>query len=134
MKTYNYLEAITDDVREYINEEINRTDWTDNRDGLEEKLNDDLWIDDGVTGNASGSYTFNAYQAEENLCHNMELLEEACGEFGDDMGELVKKGAETCDVTIRCYLLSRTIADVLDELENDGYFEEDEKDEEKTER
>lgn len=133
MKTYNYLEAVTDDVREYINEEINRTDWTDDRDGLEEKLNDDLWIDDGVTGNASGSYTFNAYQAEENLCHNMELLEEACGEFGDDMGELVKKGAETCDVTIRCYLLSRAIADVLDELENDGYFEEDEESEEEAE-
>lgn len=133
MTTYNYLEAITDDVREYIDDEIDRADWTDNRDGLEEKLNGDLWVDDSVTGNASGSYTFNAYQAEENLCHNMELLEEACSEFGDDMGELVKRGAEICDVTIRCYLLSPAIADVLDELENDGYFEEDEEDEEKTE-
>lgn len=137
MTTYNYLEAITDDVREYINDEIDRADWTDNRDGLEEKLNGDLWVDDSVTGNASGSYTFNTWQAEENLCHNMELLEEACSEFGDDMGELVKRGAEICDVTIRCYLLSQAIADVLDELENDGYFEEDEEDEEdeeKTER
>lgn len=134
MTTYNYLEAVTDDVWDYINEEINRTDWTDNRDGLEKKLNDDLWVDDSVTGNASGSYTFNAWEAEENLCHNMELLREACSEFSDNMCELVKRGAEICDVTIRCYLLSPAIADVLDELENDGYFEEDEEDEEKTER
>lgn len=123
MTTYNYLEAVTDDVREYINNEINRADWIDNRDGLEEKLNDDLWVNDSVTGNASGSYTFNAWQAEENLCHNMELLEEACNEFCNDLGELVKRGAEACDVTIRCYLLNQAIAEVLEEMENDGYFE-----------
>lgn len=57
------------------------------------------------------------------MYHNMDLLKEACGEFGSDIGEIIKDGAETCDVTIRCYLLSRAIADVLDELENDGYFE-----------
>lgn len=133
MTNYNYLEAVTNDVREYINNKINRADWIDDRDGLEEKLNDDLWVNDSVTGNASGSYTFNAWEAEENLCHNIELLGEACNEFGDNMCELVKRGAETCDVTIRCYLLSPAIADVLDELENDGYFEEDEEDEEKAE-
>lgn len=126
MTTYNYLEAVTDDVKNYIEENINRTDWTDNRDGLEEKLNDDLFVNDSVTGNASGSYTFNTWQAEENLCHNFELLTEACTEFGDDMGRLISKGAETCDVTIRCYLLGQAIAEVLDEMESDGYFEEDE--------
>lgn len=128
MITYNYLEAVTEDVREYINNEINRADWIDDRDRLEEKLNDNLWSDDSVTGNASGSYTFNAWQAEENLCHNMGLLEEACSEFCDDMGELVKRGAEICDVIIRCYLLSQAIADVLEELENDGYFEDETED------
>lgn len=28
---------------------------------------DELWIDDSVTGNGSGSYTFNSYKAEENV-------------------------------------------------------------------
>lgn len=123
MKTYNYLKSVADDVREYINNEINHADWIDDRDGLEEKLNDDLWSNDSVTGNGSGSYTFNTWQAEENLCHNMDLLEEACNEFGNDIGELIKEGVEACDVTIRCYLLDQAIAEVLDDMENDDYFE-----------
>ena len=80
--TYNYREAIRDDIREYIHEEINLAEWVGSREGLEEKLNDDLWIYDGVTGNASGSYTFNTWKAEENLCHNWELLAEALHMFG----------------------------------------------------
>lgn len=122
MTTYNYLEAVTDDVREYIKNEIDRTEWTGDREGLEEHLNDTLFVDDSVTGNGSGSYTFNTWKAEENLCHNMDLLAEALEEFGDDLSYL-KMGAEACDVTIRCYLLGQAVAEVLDELENDGYFE-----------
>lgn len=53
---YDYLNAVIDDVREYIAEEIDLAEWKGNRDGLEEKLNDDLWTTDSVTGNASGSY------------------------------------------------------------------------------
>lgn len=128
MMNYDYLEAITTDVKEYINENINRTEWIYNREALEEQLNDDLFVADSVTGNVSGSYTFNAYEAEENLCHNMGLLSEACAEFGYDLGALIERGAEVCDVTIRCYLLSQAIADVLDELEGDGYFNEDDED------
>lgn len=124
MAIYNYLEAVTDDVREYIKNEINRTEWMGDREGLEEHLNDTLFVSDSVTGNASGSYTCNAWQAEENLCHNMDLLAEALEEFGDDLSYL-KNGAEACDVTIRCYLLPQAIAEVLDELENDEYFKED---------
>lgn len=118
MRDYNYLEAVTEDVREYVKNEIDFKDFED-IDELAEKLNDDLFTCDSVTGNASGSYTFNTYQAEENLCHNMDLLKEACDEFGSDMGELVEKGAEGCDVTIRCYLLSQAIAEVMEEIEAD---------------
>lgn len=118
MRDYNYLEAVTEDVREYVKNEIDFKDFED-IDELAERLNDDLFTCDSVTGNASGSYTFNTYQAEENLCHNMDLLKEACDEFGSDMGELVEKGAESCDVTIRCYLLSQAIAEVMEEIEAD---------------
>lgn len=126
---YNYYEAVKDDVREYIENEINLNEWKGNRERLEEKLNDDLWTCDSVTGNASGSYTFNAWEAEENLCHNLDLLEEALDEFGSDKGYLLENGAEAADVTIRCYLLGSTIAEVLNELE-DELTEDEEEDEE----
>lgn len=118
MRDYNYLETVTEDVREYVKNEIDFKNFED-IDELAEKLNDDLFTCDSVTGNASGSYTFNTYQAEENLCHNVDLLKEACDEFGSDMGELVEKGAEGCDVTIRCYLLGQAIAEVMEEIEAD---------------
>ena len=126
---YNYREAVKEDVIEQVKdgykENSLRLYKEEGRDALEEYLNDELWVDDQVTGNASGSYTFNTWEAEENLCHNMSLLEEACDEFGQDVGEAVKRGAEYCDVTIRCYLLGSAISEAIDELEAEGYFEEE---------
>ena len=119
MKTYNYLENVTADAKQAILENMNDWDFAD-REELEEIANDELWVDDSVTGNGSGSYTFNTWKAEENLCHNMDKLEEACDEFGEDIGEAVKQGAEYCDVTIRCYLLRQAISAAIDELEEEG--------------
>lgn len=119
MEKYNYREAVTNDAKRAILENYYDRHFTD-REELEEIANDELWIDDSVTGNASGSYTFNTWQAEENLCHNMDELEEACDEFGQDIGEAVKQGAEYCDTTIRCYLLGQAISAALDELEEEG--------------
>lgn len=130
MTNYNYLEAVTSDVLDYIKEEINLDEWKGNREGLEEKLNDELWTVDSVTGNASGSYTFNTWKAEEALAHNWDLLAEALEEFGQDGTDVLKEGAEAMDVTIRCYLLGQAIAAVLDDLEEDRAFEEEEEEEE----
>lgn len=128
MTNYNYLEAVTSDVLDYIKEEINLDEWKGNREGLEEKLNDELWTVDSVTGNASGSYTFNTWEAEENLAHNWDLLAEALDEFGQDGTDVLRQGAEAMDVTIRCYLLRQAIAEALDELEEE--LAEDDEDEE----
>lgn len=117
MEKYNYLEAVKEDVKEYIDNEITLKDFSD-RDELEEKLNDDLWTDDSVTGNGSGSYTFNTYEAEENICHNLDLLAEACKEFGGE-ADFLEKGAEWADVAIRCYLLGQAISEVLDDMEEE---------------
>lgn len=119
MTNYNYLEAVISDVLDYIKEEINLDEWKGNREGLEEKLNDELWTVDSVTGNASGSYTFNTWEAEENLAHNWDLLAEALDEFGRDGTDVLRQGAEAMDVTIRCYLLGQAIAEALDELEEE---------------
>lgn len=126
---YDYRETVRNDVIEQVKdgykENSLRLYKEEGREALEEYLNEELWVDDQVTGNASGSYTFNTWEAEENLCHNMDLLEEACDEFGQDVGEAVKRGAEYCDVTIRCYLLGSAISEAIDELEAEGYFEEE---------
>lgn len=117
MSEYNYRESVKEDVLEYIENEINFEDF-DSLEELEEKLNDELWTVDSVTGNASGSYTFNSYEAEENLAHNWDLLAEALDEFGNDESP-ISKGAEWCDVTIRCYLLGSAISEALGEIEDD---------------
>ena len=114
MKTYNYLEAVTADVLDYINEN-NITVTNETRDEVEQQLNDDLWACDSVTGNGSGSYTFNRWTAEAYICRNLDLLAEAVEEFGGNM-DVLKDGAEACDVTIRCYLLAQAIAAALDEI------------------
>lgn len=127
-----YLDMIEDDVREWINDNVDLDDYKGNRDGLEEKLNDELFNEDSVTGNASGSYYCNAYKAEEDITHHWDLLAEALEEFGSNISatEMLDKGAEWCDVTIRCYLVGKAIRNVLDELEEDGKFDEDEDEEE----
>lgn len=115
MENYNYLEQVTADAKEAILENMEYWNFND-REELEEVAHDELWADDNVTGNGSSSYFCNAWKAEEAICHNWDLLAEACEEFGF---EVVKQGAEACDVTIRCYLLGQAIAAALDELEEE---------------
>lgn len=127
--SYDYREAIKDDVLDYINSEINFEEF-DSLEDLEEFLNDELWTNDSVTGNASGSYTCNTWEAEENICHNLDLLGEALEEFGSGADYLINNGAEAADVTIRCYLLGECIAaaleEIADEFEETHQSEEDE--------
>lgn len=118
---YNYFESIKEDVKDYINNNIDLKEYE--REELEQTLNDDLFVDDTVTGNGSGSYTFNTIEAEENLCHNMDLLKDAADYFGEDIGDLIGRGAEACDVTIRCYLLPQAISEVLDEYNYDEFLD-----------
>lgn len=126
---YNYLEQVTSDTKEAILEYMDKWNFND-RDELEQIANDELWANDNVTGNASGSYYYNAWKAEEAICHNWDLLEEAVNEFGGDI-DILKQGAEVCDVTIRCYLLGQAIDAALDELEEEGKISYPADDEEK---
>ena len=122
MEKYNYLEQETKDVIEYINENYEPEGIKkiladeDEREEFREALNDDLFTEDSVTGNASGSYTFNTWEAEENICHNLDLLQDALEDFCCDPAFPLEKGAEWADVTIRCYLLGQAIDAALDEL------------------
>ena len=132
MTNYNYLEAMTADVLDYIEENIDLTSFTD-ADELEAHLNNELWTVDSVTGNASGSYTFNRWTAREYVIDNMELLDEMADNFGIDNVELGEKFRneewEYFDVSIRCYLLGSAIASAIEELDYD--FSENEEEDEK---
>lgn len=120
--TYNYNEAVKNDVLDYIRNEVNFSEFEDIEE-LEQSLNDDLWTVDSVTGNASGSYTFNRYQAQEYVMDNIELLNEACEEFGtntETVGEkFLNEEFEWMDVTVRCYLLDQAISEALEEVEDE---------------
>lgn len=93
----------------------------DTREELESELYESLWVDDSVTGNGSGSYTFCRNTSREYVIDNLDLLEEMANEFGisyNTIGEKFINGAwEYFDVSIRCYLLGQAISEVLDELE-----------------
>lgn len=115
MKKYDYLENVKEDVKNWIEENMELSDYED-KEELEEYLNDTLWTEDSVTGNASGSYTFNYFEAAKNLVGNWDLLKEAVEEFGCEDINPIEKGEEWCDVVIRCYLLSQAISKVLDEI------------------
>lgn len=128
MEKYDYLSAVESDVREYIENNVNFHDYSD-LDEMKEDLNEKLFVDDSVTGNASGSYTFNAWKAEEYLCHNLDLLAEANEEFGGS-SDILSDGAETCDVTIRCYLLGQAIENVAPDMWQDWEDSQEESEEE----
>ena len=117
MEKYDYLQAITEDVKNYIQEhEITPADYDGDTDKMSEELYDDLFISDQVTGNASGSYTFSTWKAEEYLAHNLDILAEALAEFGCGTDYLLEQGAEAADVSIRCYLLGQAIQCAIEEL------------------
>lgn len=117
---YNYIEAMKKDVREYIENEVNFEDF-ESKEELQERLNDDLWLDDSITGNGSGMYT--SYQdAKIYVLENMALCTEALYELCEDERTIGKKFLNEdwhwFDVSIRCYLLYGVIDTVLNEIES----------------
>lgn len=125
MKSYNYLEAVTADVIDFIRDEVNADDY-ENREALSEFLNDELLICDSVTGNASGSYTFNSYKAKEFVFADPDTVSEALKEFCVEAETISEKFLnqdwEYFDVTARCYVLGHAIEAAIDSIENELEF------------
>ena len=115
MERYDYLETIKDDLKTFIEDNYDLNDFEDIEEAYE-KIYDKAWVSDSVTGNASGSYFCNTWKAEEAICRNLDLLGEAFEAFCEDGADVLKNGAESCDVTIRCYLLGQALQEVLDEM------------------
>lgn len=125
MEKYDYREAMVKDIKQYINDNYMQPEPDMSREEYVEKLNDELWDVDEITGN--GPY----YYASEEECagyvgYGLSDLVDALEEFGFEMTSQMKErftGSPACymDCTIRCYLLYECIERAVDEL---GYFEE----------
>lgn len=118
LKTYSYPENVKNDIKEYINDELDTGTFgllvQGDEDTIED-IRDTLFNEDSVTGNMSGSYTMNTRKAEENLVGNWDLLEEAINEFDLHVNP-IKKGGEWCDSLIRCYLVDWCFSEALKEI------------------
>lgn len=119
MERYDYRTTVKEDIKAYILEcmeydNVSKEDFIENSDLAFDSYYDNAFVSDSVTGNASGSYTFNSWKAEENICHNMDLAKEAFEMFGYD--GINTDSAETIDVTIRCYLLGEMWGEAVEEL------------------
>jgi len=118
---YNYYDEVRNDINtvvlEYHEYDAIIEDCEDVEE-LESRLYDELWIDDAITGNASGSYYCNSYQAEEALAGNWDLLADALNEFCCD-ADGIRQGAEWGDVTIRCYVLGAALHEFIEDNEEE---------------
>lgn len=109
----DYKQAVKDDAIEAVNN--GDYDYCEDFDAAF----DDMWCDDSITGNGSGSYTFSTAKAKENtssLIWDDEFTDECAG-MCIDLAEMLKKGPEALDVTARCLALSYVRDDIEEAYE-----------------
>lgn len=119
MERYDYEHEVRSDLKQWLKDEYFPYKGIESADDMTRRARDyaydDAFVEDAVTGNASGSYFCNSWKAEEAVCHNLDLLREAIEEFGGDIGKAMES-AESADVTIRCYILGQVFDEVWDEV------------------
>lgn len=110
--TYNYIEETRKAVKDYLTEnQIEPKNFAD-RDEMFEKVYDDCWNEDSVTGNASGSFFCNREKARECVRGNEDLLATALEEYEGDYKRALTD-PEYADVVIRCYVLSEAVGTII---------------------
>lgn len=107
MKFEDYKEQVLEDA-------LQRIEWGDYDycDSFESAY-DEMFIDDGITGNGSGSYTFNTWKAEQNtaeLVYDEDFIFELKG-MGYTL-DVFEQGAESVDVIARCLALPYVMSDI----------------------
>lgn len=114
MNYNDYLVEVKSAAQDFLDENIEYYDDFDD-------AFDEMFCSDYVTGNGSGSYTFNSYKAQQNV--KDAIFDENIVTLLDWNGinifdTLRDRGAETLDVIIRCYILS-DIYSILEEYFKD---------------
>ena len=103
-----YYNEVYNDARDVASENfVGYLENSDDFDDAFDEFYEDLFMDDSVTGNASGSYWFNSKKAEESLGEfiwdkDIVWLFE---EMGYTIEDVIKCGPEATDVIIRCAML-----------------------------
>ena len=126
MNKYNYLEEITNDIECWMDKDGDPFDISqfEDREKAKEFLYDELWTEEAITGNGPYGYA-DEFLCEEYLCHNIDLIIEACSEFDVDWMNINKcypnNKMRYLDCTIRCYLLPEAINNALETWEDYGY-------------
>lgn len=119
----DYRDEVADDARRIIDQD---GEWYIENDDDFDSFYDDLWTNDSVTGNGSGSYYFNSYNAKKAVSEIIqdEEFENMCREWGMDDENLLAKGPESLDVCLRCYALG-FVRDELEDYWNEKFGEEE---------
>ena len=111
---YNYETNMLSDILSYICDNAADIDFELPTDELYEKLYDELWAEDSVTGNGSeDGYGLTEDKAELYLIGNRKLFIEAANEFGEPLATYVENPIRA-DITIRCYMLSQILSECIE--------------------
>lgn len=118
MEKYNYNNALYNDIKNYIKDEkINIQEY--DKEDLFEKLQDELWDQDRITGNGPYGYT-DEQTCSEYVSGNLKIAFEALREFDVRLRDVPDTfPAKYVDSTIRCYLFHEELMEVLNDLYND---------------
>lgn len=117
---HDYYELVKEDVKNYLKENYGNKRAV--KKAIKEDINfwdnlyDTLFFDDSVTGNASGSYTFNSEEAKRIVTHwrNDDIIQDTIKEFEIDMSKHYGDW-EFLDVSARCYVLGSCISEIEEE-------------------
>ena len=120
MNYNDYYQQVKNDAIAAIDEQFKNGYWDSDTEW--DVVYDNLFVDDSVTGNGSGSYFFNAAKAREAIADaiwDQRILDtlEQIGCDSDAIAQYLRDDdPESLDVCIRCAMLG----EVYDEIEN--YF------------
>lgn len=116
MNYNDYYQQVKNDAIAAIDEQFDCGYW--DGDTQWDVVYDNLFVDDAVTGNGSGSYFFNAAKAREAVADAIwdDKILDALSEMGisgDRIAQYLRDNdAESLDVCIRCAMLSEVYGEI----------------------
>lgn len=116
MNYNDYYQQVKNDAIAAIDEQFDCGYWDSDTEW--DVVYDNLFVNDGVTGNGSGSYFFNAAKAREAVADAiwdekiLDALSEICVD-GSQIAQYLRDGdAESLDVCIRCAMLDEVYGEI----------------------
>lgn len=116
MNYKDYRKQVLNDAIAAIDEQFDFGYWDGDTEW--DVVYDNLFVDDGVTGNGSGSYFFNAAKAREAVADAIwdEKILDALFEIGVDGDQIAQylrdNDTESLDVCIRCAMLGEVYSEI----------------------